>query len=231
MKANSVDSDQYVDGSIDRVHLASDVVDGTKIADDSIDSEHYVDGSIDAAHINTTDPVFNVQTNGNVGIGLTTTSVAPKLAVRLADDTSYINEAVEYEDSVIGVINTPTEEAVNNHSSLHFNLNAGEHNHVASISLVSESDNVRRGALTFCTDNGTTRPEAMRIDSAGKVGIGTTSPSAPLEISSTTGGVIMPRMTTTERDAISSPTDGEMIYNTTTNKFQGRANGAWVDLH
>lgn len=73
--------------------------------------------------------------------------------------------------------------------------------------------------------------ECMRIDSSGNVGIGTTSPSAPLEVSSTTGGVIMPRMTTTQMNAISSPTDGEMIYNTTANKFYGRANGAWVALH
>jgi len=47
---NSVDSEQYVDGSIDRVHLAADIVDGTKIADDSINSEHYVADSIDAEH-------------------------------------------------------------------------------------------------------------------------------------------------------------------------------------
>ena len=71
----------------------------------------------------------------------------------------------------------------------------------------------------------------MSIDSNGNVGIGTTNPSAPLEVSSTTGGVIMPRMTTTQMNAISSPTDGEMIYNTTANKFYGRANGAWVALH
>ena len=51
MSAESVDSDQYVDGSIDTAHLAADAVDGTKIADDAIDSEHYTDGSIDNAHI------------------------------------------------------------------------------------------------------------------------------------------------------------------------------------
>jgi hypothetical protein len=51
MPANSIDSDEYIDGSIDRAHLSADIIDGTKIADDAIDSEHYTDGSIDTAHI------------------------------------------------------------------------------------------------------------------------------------------------------------------------------------
>ena len=58
---NVIDSDHYVDGSIDAAHLASnavttvkinsDAVTGAKIADDALDSEHYTDGSIDTAHL------------------------------------------------------------------------------------------------------------------------------------------------------------------------------------
>ena len=58
---NSIDSDMYVDGSIDTAHLgdlqvttakiAANAIIGAKIVDDQIDSEHYVDGSIDTAHI------------------------------------------------------------------------------------------------------------------------------------------------------------------------------------
>jgi len=48
---DAIDSDHYVDGSIDHVHLSGDCVDGDNISDDSINSEHYVDGSIDEQHI------------------------------------------------------------------------------------------------------------------------------------------------------------------------------------
>jgi hypothetical protein len=40
----------------------------------------------------------------------------------------------------------------------------------------------------------------------------------------------MASFTTAERDGLSAE-NGDMIYNTTTNKFQGYANSTWVDLH
>lgn len=37
-------------------------------------------------------------------------------------------------------------------------------------------------------------------------------------------------LTTGERDALVNPQDGTLIYNSTTNTFQGREAGAWVSL-
>jgi len=54
--------------------------------------------------------------------------------------------------------------------------------------------------------------------------------SAQLEVRSTTKGFLPPRMTTTERDAITSPAAGLMVYNTTTNKAQCYNGSTWNDL-
>ena len=51
MAANSVDSNQYVDGSIDTAHIADSQITVAKMAANSVDSDQYVDGSIDTAHI------------------------------------------------------------------------------------------------------------------------------------------------------------------------------------
>jgi len=56
--------------------------------------------------------------------------------------------------------------------------------------------------------------------SSGNLGVGTTAPasSAKLEVSSTSSGFLPPRMTLEERDAISAPAAGLMIFNTSFNK-------------
>ncbi|HYV94110.1 MAG TPA: tail fiber domain-containing protein [Chitinophagales bacterium] len=57
--------------------------------------------------------------------------------------------------------------------------------------------------------------------SSGAAGIGTTSPNASslLDVTSTAKGVLVPRMTKTQRDAIASPATGLLIYQT--NSVQG----------
>lgn len=74
---------------------------------------------------------------------------------------------------------------------------------------------------------------ALMVRDDGRVAMGTSTPdaSALLTVTSTTGGILFPRMTTTQRNAIATPADGLVIYNTTDNKLQVRAGGAWVDLH
>lgn len=63
------------------------------------------------------------------------------------------------------------------------------------------------------------------------VGIGIQDPntSAKLEISSTVGSLLVPRMTTTQRDALTAA-NGMIIYNTTANQMQGYINGAWAAM-
>lgn len=51
MAADSVDSDQYVDGSIDTAHIADAQITLAKMATNSVDSDQYVDGSLDYEHL------------------------------------------------------------------------------------------------------------------------------------------------------------------------------------
>ena len=54
--------------------------------------------------------------------------------------------------------------------------------------------------------------------------------TAATRVTVTQSPLKMASFTTAERDALTAE-NGDTIYNTTTNKFQGYANGTWVDLH
>ena len=101
------------------------------------------------------------------------------------------------------------------------------------------------GGSTFGGDAGFTYKKTTDVVTAGSfattaAGTPTLSSNTGVEISATngsitattiTGGMVLPRITTTQRGTIATNVDGMVIYNTSTNKYQGRANGAWVDLH
>lgn len=64
------------------------------------------------------------------------------------------------------------------------------------------------------------------------VGIGTNTPaaSALLHINSTSKGLLIPRLTSAQRSAISSPANGLQVYDTNTNSFWFYKANAWVEL-
>jgi hypothetical protein len=77
---------------------------------------------------------------------------------------------------------------------------------------------------------------AILVDENSKVGIFNNTPTYTLDV---TGGfrastqLQLPKYTTVNRDAraMTSGNNGELIYNTTTDKIQAYAAGAWVDLN
>lgn len=112
------------------------------------------------------------------------------------------------------------------------NLSVGLFSDAARIIVQGASNTSTTYSLIVTNSGGSTTTPAICAQNNQKVGIGTNSvdAGATLEVDGTTGGILFPRLTTTQRDALTG-VNGLMIYNTTDNKFQGYANGAWVDLH
>jgi len=80
--------------------------------------------------------------------------------------------------------------------------------------------------VAFVINNGV----ALYLDTGKNVGIGTTSPTAKLDVQSTTSGVRFPNMTTTQKNAISSPQAGTVVFDTTLAKLCVYSGSAWQTI-
>jgi hypothetical protein len=87
------------------------------------------------------------------------------------------------------------------------------------------------GGLLFNIKN-TPFANMLCVNHLGQMAMGTASPnaSAQMQIDSTTRGFLPPRMTTTQKNNISSPATGLVVYDTTTNKLQCYNGSTWNDL-
>lgn len=172
---------------------------------------------------------MRIDSSGNVGIGIT--NPVEKLQVvgnvRIGDGAGVLDDLVLKGSDGIGPssVGGSTSAAI-----ITTNGTPTGAGHVG-IEVPSNDNNDGFYVATDPNQTGTADLLALKIDSLGNVGIGETLPTAPLTVTSTTGGVILPRMTTSNRTSISSPANGEMVYDTDLNKFYGYANGAWVALH
>ena len=104
-----------------------------------------------------------LDTSGNVGIG--TSSPATKFQV--SGTSGSLNARINAGNTGLDVTNNDATGVVN---------------------LATSPLSVGSKVMSFTTYNGSSSAEAMRIDSSGNVGIGTSSPSAKLTIASNAGG-------------------------------------------
>ena len=73
---------------------------------------------------------------------------------------------------------------------------------------------------------------AMTIDSTQSMGVGTDAPhaSAKLHVNTVTEGFLPPVMTTTQKNAISTPAEGLIVYDATLSKLCVYTGAAWETI-
>jgi hypothetical protein len=100
--------------------------------------------------------------------------------------------------------------------------------------IFTKGNNAGSTAIRITDQNIGSSVNHFLVDSVGASGFGlpngttTVNASAQVEIVSTTKGFLRPRMTTTQRDAISSPANGLTVYDTTVNTPSIYQSSAWT---
>jgi len=157
---------------------------------------------------------MRITTGGNVGIG-TASPAAESTNAKLA---------------VVGSSNQSASTLATSNSNAGFTVRANASSgYQLAVGATSVDGSPYIQGVNY---NGGAVPSNLTLQGyGGNVGIGTASPatSARLEIAGTTGALLVPRLTTTERNALTA-VNGMIIYNTTDNQMQGRINGAWVAM-
>ena len=178
-------------------------------------------------------PIFSVRETGRIGIGQT---VSPDFKVEIRDF-----EATDYAVSSTTLFTPVNENSValslqnaeqNSGGACYLQLgprNTQNFTDYCYIGAVAVSNSYSPRMVFGMRTGSTSYEEKMRINETG-IGmftLGNPDSSAALEIASTTKGLLVPRMTTTQINAIAGPAAGLVVYNTTLNVLCYRDNVGW----
>jgi hypothetical protein len=154
---------------------------------------------------------MRITSGGNVGIG----TASPTAGVKL--------DVIDSGDAAFNVGSTGTVQ------SARVRIVARQTSVDDEWNIVATGAGLGSSALRFVKGTWTNTPAAV-ITSAGLVGIGTTSPTALLDVQSTTAGVRFPNMTTAQKNAIATPQAGTMVFDTTLSKLSVYSGAAWQTI-
>ena len=148
---------------------------------------------------------MRIDSSGNVGIGVTP-SAPYKMQVNVATNT--VSTGSPANSSIAAISGGTT--TVGDGVSLQLNNFSGAKETAWRISAVTTSGN--NGDLVFNGyAGGSDYPERLRIDSSGKVGIGTDSPDTLLHLSDTAGGAVI-RLERNDTTIASTDVYGEIQF-------------------
>ena len=190
-------------------------VNTTHVETDSINSNTVVTGIAIINEVNAPDNRFSI--NGPSGTPFQITAEADENHATFKCIRSSVNDL----SSDIGV-----------NGRLIFSRNDTTNGELSTGLIYSSNDYIR---LSSSAGGTFTPAETIALENAGgslKVGIGTVTPAETLHVAGSgkyDSFIQFGSLSTVERDAL-TPANGMVIYNTTVDKFQGYAGGAWVDL-
>jgi hypothetical protein len=207
------------------------------------------------------EPPAHANYAGNVTLTLPNTSgtiartadipTVPTTVSSFTNDSGYITDITA---QIINSLSDVTITSVQNDQILKYNSSSGKWengtgggqvgNFTLSSSVIDTDDSsqiVMTPSVRMSSDltvDGNLTAQRFTADSFESSGVGTpqidSASSIELiaqdQVKITNSPLRLASFTTTQRDALTAG-NGDTIYNTTTNKFQGYANGAWVDLH
>ena len=201
-------------------------VSSTTITTGTINSTYFNNTSDLSFTTNSTERMRVKSSNGYIGIG--TTNPQSQLHISSGSANGTCGLILEADTSNTATeTSTPFIKLTTDAGSTLSQINIEDSNYLL---ISNQSSTGLGGGLIFKTNVNSNALERMRIENNGNVGIGVSTPSKVLDITSTTGGFLPPRMSATQRDSIGTKVAGEIIYNTTTNKLQCWNGTLWNDL-
>jgi hypothetical protein len=181
--------------------------------------------------------LFYVRNDGRVGIGVEVPSSTFHFKDGLGDvfingSAVTINRGAVYFQSANGTNGSVYIRANADDAKMIF-INGSTGNVAVGTNLPGVSRLLSKGSTTTSAGNSFEAQDSSGntlfvVRNDGKIGIGGAPDTyGALDIQSATGALILPRMTTAQRDAM-TPKNGMIIYNTSTNQFNFYENSSWV---